>query len=741
MKIIPEILENEFGIVDAEVKVLYGYDNINYDVRAADGHFILKQYRDEPGLKEMITSENKVLRLLSNKFPGQFQAAINTNEGSDYASYKADGDRLIFRVLKYLDGDLMANVKHTQELFASLGSILAQLDSTLLDHRDMTIEARRYEWDIVHVDETKDLNSYIQDPSDRKLVEYFGQQYDEFVRPVLPKMRKSIIYADANDLNIIVKNNAVAGLIDFGDLMYSILVGDLAIALAYGLFGKDDPLPWASHMIKAYCEVLPLQEDEIDSLYYLVAARLCIIVRKAAYSRQTFPENEYLTVSEKPAWDLLHKWIAINPQKAKHEFRLAAKLPVNEALSIEPLLKTRWKHVSRSLSVSYQDPIKMESAAFQYMFDIEGNTYLDARNNISHVGHCHPRVTAAGQHKMLTLNTNTRYIYDELNEYAARLISLFPSALNKVFFVNSGSAASDLALRMAYTHTDKQKVLVLEQGYHGNTNTVVDISHYKFSSRGGKGQAQNIIVAPIFEFNKDALIKDLKKDQGNIAAFIAEPVVGCAGQIPLPDNYLKELYPVIRDQGGICISDEVQTGFGRLGEVFWGFELYGVVPDIVILGKPIGNGHPMAAVVTTDEIAESFDNGMEFFSSFGGNPVSCAIGLAVLDVIEEEKLQENALKVGAYLKSKLEGLKEKYDYILEVRGTGLFLGIEFVTEAGEPATELCAEVSNALKENFVMVGIDGPHENVIKIKPPLCFTKENADQLVGALINVLNIVT
>ncbi len=254
----------------------------------------------------------------------------------------------------------------------------------------------------------------------------------------------------------------------------------------------------------------------------------------------------------------------------------------------------------------------MKKAAFQYMFDAEGNTYLDARNNISHVGHCHPRVTAAGQRKMLNLNTNTRYIYDELNDYAARLVRLFPSSLNKVFFVNSGSAASDLALRMAFTHTEKQKVLVMEQGYHGNTSAGIDISHYKFSSKGGKGQAQDIIVAPIFGFNKDALIKDLKKDEGNIAAFIAEPVIGCAGQIPLPDNYLKEIYPVIRDQGGICISDEVQTGFGRLGEVFWGFELYDIVPDIVIIGKPIGNGHPMAAIVTTDEIAESFDNGMEF---------------------------------------------------------------------------------------------------------------------------------
>jgi len=735
--LLKHILKNEYGLINVDISTLYGYANVNYDIQSGDGRFILKQYRDEPGLKNLITSENKVLKLLSNKILGYFQQPIYTLGGSDYVT-RMEGDRnLVFRLLKYIDGDLMAKVKHTPNLYSSLGRILAQMDTTLLDYRDSSIESRRYEWDILHIDQTREQASYIQDPSDRKLVDYYYQQYNEFVRPRVPEMRKSIIYADANDLNILVKDDTIAGLIDFGDLMYTVLVSELAIALAYGLFDKDDPLQWAVPIIKGYCEVLPLEEIELDCLYYLVAARLCIIVTKAAYSKSAFPDNEYLTVSEKPAWKLLHKWITINPLKAKNEFRTASNIPAVAANNIDASLAERFKHVSKALSVSYRKPIKMEKAAFQYMYDAEGQTYLDARNNISHVGHCHPKVTAASQHAMLTLNTNTRYVYDELNAYAARLIKKFSGPLNKVFFVNSGSAASDLALRLAYTHTQKEKVLVMEQGYHGNTTAAIDISHYKFSSLGGNGRKENILMAPSFIPDQVRTIELIGKEEGNIAAFIAEPIIGCAGQIPLPADYFKEIYPVIRQQGGVCISDEVQTGFGRLGEVFWGFELYDVVPDIVILGKPIGNGHPMAAVITTDKIAESFDNGMEFFSSFGGNPVSCAIGLAVLDVIEEEHLQDNALKVGNYLKERLIELKDKHSCIGDVRGAGLFLGVEFIKDTKEPATDLTSMISNVLKDRYIMVGVDGPYENVIKIKPPLCFTSENANQLVDALDDVL----
>ncbi|UCG45087.1 MAG: aminotransferase class III-fold pyridoxal phosphate-dependent enzyme, partial [Candidatus Bathyarchaeota archaeon] len=375
--------------------------------------------------------------------------------------------------------------------------------------------------------------------------------------------------------------------------------------------------------------------------------------------------------------------------------------------------------------------------------------------NIPHVGHCHPRVVQAGQQQMAHLNTNTRYLYDQIVEYAEQLLAKFPKSLNKIFFVNSGSAASDLAIRLAHTHTGSRDVMVVEHGYHGNTKIGIDISPYKFNGRGGKGPAPYILKAPIPDtfrgpyrsdngkagrFYANEAIKLLNQHVGKIAAFICEPVIGCGGQIPLPKDYLKLIYSAIRSQDGVCISDEVQVGFGRLGEAFWGFQQHGVVPDIVVLGKPMGNGHPIAAVVTTNEIARSFESGMEFFSSYGGNPVSCAIGLAVLEVIKEEKLQRNAVETGSHLKQKLQRLMASFPEVGDVRGQGFFLGVEFVKDEDTlgPHTALALNLKNQLRENGILVGTDGPFENVIKIKPPMCFDERNAQQLVDEIKAIIN---
>lgn len=575
-------------------------------------------------------------------------------------------------------------------------------------------------------------------------------QFQEEVVPELEHLRHATIHNDFNDWNVLVKNNKVAGLIDFGDVVYAPLIQELAVCLTYACFDKEDPLEWAGYVLDSYHKVLPLEEKEIDCLYYLVAGRLCMSLLNSAHSRILEPANDYLDVSVNQAVSLLEKWLEINPVQARIRFRKACGF-ADEA--IEPVtvsLEKRFNHSGTVLSVSYKEPIHMQRAAFQYMYDVHGNTFLDAYNNIPHVGHEHPRVVEAGQRQMARLNTNTRYLYDGLAEYSEKLIKKFPPSLNKVFFVNSGSAASDLAIRLAQTYTGHRNVMVLEHGYHGHTRLGIDISHYKFGSRGGAGQADYILKVPIpdtfrgpFKQNDgtagiayaDQALDVLNESGISAAAFIAEPIVGCAGQVPLARGYLKQLYPEIRKQGGVCISDEVQTGFGRLGEVFWGFEQQEVVPDIVVLGKPMGNGHPMAAVVTTDEIARAFDNGMEFFSSFGGNPVSCAIGIAVLDVIEEEGLQNNALLTGEYFLKELRTLQKKYPTIGDVRGHGLFLGIEFVKDRTsiEFNPVLANLVKNEMRKACILVSTDGPHENIIKMKPPLCFNKTNVDQVIDEL--------
>ncbi len=380
-------------------------------------------------------------------------------------------------------------------------------------------------------------------------------------------------------------------------------------------------------------------------------------------------------------------------------------------------------------------------------------TFLDAYNNIPHIGHAHPEITNIASQQIATLNTNTRYVFDAYTDYAETLLSKFPEALDTVFFVNSGSAASDLAMRLAHMHTSHDTIMVMEHGYHGNTQTSIDISHYKYNNKKGQGQKNHIIETAIpdtyrgqYTTNDGAAgkayaktaIQQIENSDTPIAAFITEPIVGCGGQVPLAKGYLKALYPAIRKQGGICISDEVQTGFGRLGDHFWGFETQYVVPDVVILGKPIANGHPMGAVVTTKAIAESFSKGVEFFSSFGGNPVSCKIALTVLKEIETSQLQQHAKVVGAYYQSLFRKLKETYSCIGDVRGSGLFIGIEIVKEGSmEAHPELAHYIKNELRNRYILISTDGPHDSVIKTKPPMCFTKANAKTVVDTIAVIL----
>ena len=398
------------------------------------------------------------------------------------------------------------------------------------------------------------------------------------------------------------------------------------------------------------------------------------------------------------------------------------------------ILEERRRLLGRNLSVAYEKPLNIVRGEMQYLFDDEGRRYLDAYNNVAHVGHCHPKVVAAGQQQMALLNTNTRYLNDLIIRYAERLSATLPDPLSVCYFVNSGSEANELALRLARAHTKARDMIVLEHAYHGNTTTLIDISPYKHDGPGGDGPPAGVHKAPLPASKDDAqIVADLATQfKHSLCGFIAESMPSVAGQIVLPDGYLENVYNAVRAAGGVCIADEVQTGLGRIGTDFWAFEKYGVVPDIVVLGKPIGNGHPIGAVITTPEIAASFDNGMEFFSTFGGNNVSCAIGLAVLEVVEEEKLQSHALHVGERLISGLRDLQQRYDIISDVRGSGLFLGVE-LRNGNAPATVEANEIVNRMREQGILLGADGPFHNVLKIRPPMPFSHADADLLISTL--------
>lgn len=745
---IQNILYDHYDIQAIDINKMEGYDSLNYRISTVTKRYTLKIYKYTEQSYLDVQAENQVIRSL-HKSKLDIPDPIDTKEGDGLFAIESQG--VFFRLLSYIEGTFLADHSYTKDTAKDLGRCLGALDKELLEIRNAHIESRKLNWDLHNLLNNEAYIDDIKDPNKKKIVKYFLLQWKTFIIEKLPKLRKSIIHNDANDHNVILKNGNISGLIDFGDMVHSYLINELAVAATYLAMGQEDPIDLISHLIEGYHEMLSLKTEEIEVLYYFIAGRLCTSVLNSAHTKIEKPDSDYITVSEKGAWGLLEKWISINPLHAKRTWLAITNLNTSEVEL--HLRKRRDLYTPKALSLSYNRPIHMTGAAFQYMYDGHGNAILDAYNNIIQVGHCHPRVVAAGQKAMARLNTNTRYLYEDLPRYNEHLLSYFPDHLNKVFLVNSGSAASDLATRLAKTHTGRSKMIVVEHGYHGNTKMSIDISHYKYAHKGGQGKQDHVIHVPmpdtyrgdhrgddagVLYANEVSNILD-QEALDDIAAFIAEPIIGCGGQVPLAEGYLSQVYPRIREEGGLCISDEVQTGFGRLGNWFWGYEMHDVVPDIVILGKPIGNGHPMAAVVTTSEIAESFNNGMEFFSSFGGNPVSCAIGDAVLTVIEEESLQDNAAITGAYLTKHISNLQSNYACIGDVRGAGLFLGIDIVKDQVSKTADgaLAKRIVNSLREKNILSSLDGPYHNVIKIKPPLCFNQNNAKQLIDELKMIL----
>lgn len=427
--------------------------------------------------------------------------------------------------------------------------------------------------------------------------------------------------------------------------------------------------------------------------------------------------------------------------------------------NIGALLERRDHVLSGALSVSYDRNLHIVRGHMQWLFDSEGRAYLDAVNNVPHVGHSNPRVVDALHRQMRTLTTNTRYLHERVLEFGERLAATLPDPLEVCFFVNSGSEANDLAIRLARAATGRRDIMVLDGAYHGNLTSLIDISPYKFEGRGGYPRPATTHVVPMPDpfrgphrgmtiESGQAYAEYVRRaaEQSEIAAFMAESVPGCGGQIVPPPGYLAGAAHAIREAGGVFIADEVQVGMGRAGTSFWGFQIHEtddpathVVPDIVVLGKPIGNGHPLGAVVTTRAVADAFNNGMEYFNTFGGNPASCAVGLAVLDEIEDRGLQAHAATVGAHLLAGLKALSTRHAIVGEARGVGLFVGVELVRdrETLAPAAEEASYVANRMREEGILISTDGPLHNVLKIKPPMVFSDEDADRLVATLDRIL----
>ena len=996
-------LARELYGLEASARALPGEYDDNFHLTSADGRAFVLKVMHPARERSFIDLQCRALTHLAQRAPQLPLPRVTTDRsGEQFTSIvAADGSTRLVWLLTFVRGTVLAEVRpHTPELLSDLGRFLGEMDTALQSFAHAAAH-RELKWDSSRVGWIKDYVKHIAGSKRRALVEKFLALYEVEVVPVLPRLRRSVIYGDANDHNVLVSDpwpqpRKVAGVIDFGDIHHGLTASEPAIAAAYAILGKEDPLRAAAAIVAGYHGAFPLDELELSVLYALIGARLAVSVTNSAHCKTLKPDDPYVTVSEAPAWEALERLTKIHRRFAHYTFRAACGLPpvpqgekikrgletsagsaasildvdVRTAQSIvfdlsagstflgadpgaaetpaltekifhamkcagasvgvgrydEPRLLytsplfgasgnptderrtihlgmdlfvepgaplsapldgvvyivannsapldygplvtlrhetndgeeffTLYGHLSKdslvsleagqrvargqpfarvgsteenggwtphvhfqiildllelgadfpgvasasqrsvwtslspdpnlllgipgdrfpdkepafretlaarrallgkNLSVSYQRPLKIVRGWMQYLYDDAGRAYLDVYNNVPLVGHSHPRVVQAAQAQLALLNTNTRYLHDNVNRYAERLTRLLPEPLRVCFFVNSGSEANELALRLARAHTGRKDILVLEHAYHGHTNALIDISPYKFDGPGGHGKKSWVHVAPLADDYRGAYRRDDKQagakyarhvaeildrtraDGRGIAAYIAETMPSVGGQIVFPRDYLAEVYRHVRGAGAVCIADEVQVGFGRLGTHFWGFETQGVVPDIVVLGKPIGNAFPLAAVVTTPEIANSFNNGMEFFSTFGGNPVACAAGLAVLDVLEEENLQQHALRIGEHLIEGLKSLQTRHTLIGDVRGSGLFLGIDFVLdcETREPAPSQASYVVNRLRDCGILAGTDGPHHNVIKLRPPLVFSEVDADLFLRTLDAVL----
>ena len=987
------VLEH-YGLVVQAVP-LPGELDLNFRLTSDNGLSWCFKVANAAEVRDNIVLQHAAMdHLEAGGFALEVSRVVRSKKGEDILMLSGPGgEPRMARLLTWVEGRVFAAAKpHSPTLMFRFGELCGKLSQALSGfdhpaaHRFIKWDPQTATWVAPHLERFS---------GERKVIaNNFFRLFNETAVPVLPRLRKSVNYNDANDYNVLISHDAadpvVPGVIDFGDLVYTHTVNELAIGLAYALMHKADPLEAAIQVVRGYHSIFPLSEDELSVLFPLIGARLLISVTCSELNRADHPDNTYLQVSDRSAWDLLSVLHEIHPEFAHACFRYAcgfepspvrsqfetwlkvnrpvmpvavtgqpywldlgigsqdlgtmaaiadastltntleslrlkspsgialgrydearpiystdnylvvgndgprwrtihigldffcdAGSPVHAAFdgvvfsiadnagernygptvilkhqrsggeffytlyghlsstfpegivrgaSVQagavigsvgefsingnwpphlhfqimlqmlgntfdfpgvctPDLSPVWKsicpdpwyvltgescpaipsrskseivsyrrqHLGKNLSISYKDPIIMQRGDRQFLIDHQGRRYLDTVNNVAHVGHEHPRVVSAGQRQMAVLNTNTRYLHENILTFTEELLATVPAPLDVVFLVNSGSEANELAIRLARTWTGQRDMIVSQTGYHGNTNMCVEVSSYKFDGPGGTGAQPHIHVVPMpdtyrglyrsdnagagmkYAAHVGGAISKIRAAGRGVAGFLFESVISCGGQVELPEGFLKESYRMVRAAGGLCIADEVQTGVGRAGNHFWAFEEHGVVPDVLTIGKPIGNGHPIGAVVTTQAVADAFKNGMEYFNTFGGNPVSCAIGTEVLRVVREEGLQHHALETGNFLKAGLKELMLEFPVIGDVRGPGLFLGFELVSDpvSLNPATAQASWLANRMRDKGILMSTDGPFNNVLKIKPPMVFSRSDATFLLEAIREVM----
>jgi 4-aminobutyrate aminotransferase-like enzyme/Ser/Thr protein kinase RdoA (MazF antagonist) len=581
-------------------------------------------------------------------------------------------------------------------------------------------------WNLQHTPKLRLLLDAIEDGDRRELVAHVIDGFEERVAPRWPRLRGQVVHGDLTLGNVLLdEHGRISAIVDFGDCAYTAQVADFAIALASLIRGRneDDIFRVARIAVDGYASRLPLEDVELAVLGDLVAARLAMIVAISSWRVRRYPENaEYIQLEDEGSWKLLELFDRMGAEMVAQE--LGAE---TAATSTNALARRRADTLGAMLTpLTYSEPVHVARGEGVWLYDADGRRLLDAYNNVPVVGHCHPRVTEAVVRQTRRLNTHARYLYEPLIELAERLLASMPpeATLDTVMLVNSGSEANDIAWRIATAATGHRGAIVTEHAYHGVTEAIADLSPEEWPS--GYAPAHITRIAPP---GSGADVEHELAEVGSIAATFLDGGLTSDGiWTPSPE----EVATIVRrthEAGGLFVADEVQTGFGRMGQHLWSFAQYGVAPDIVTLGKPMGNGYPVAAVVTRREIVERFPFAGGVFSTFGGNPVAAQAALAVMDVIADERIVPHVARVGRGLIAALHELADAQ--IVEVRGRGLLVGVE-LTHA-----DVASRVVDSLRENGILIGRTGPRDDVLKIRPPLVFDDEHTVLLVDGLRQAL----
>jgi 4-aminobutyrate aminotransferase-like enzyme/Ser/Thr protein kinase RdoA (MazF antagonist) len=706
---------------------------------------------------------------------------LPTQQGEAVGRVARDGIDYSTCLMSFLPGRLLAESSPSLGLLQNMGATLARIDRALQGFFHPSL-SRRLAWDVRRLPDLVEFSSYVESAPLRAGVERVADAFRACL-PRLRGLRSQAIHGDCHAANLLVADDgsSICGILDFGDMIHAPLILEPAVAMSELLTEALAPLSSTGAVLHGYVQGQTLHANEIELLYDIVTARHAVTLLVHAWRRHHDLDgarvldqaavNSARSLAElldAGAHDLTRAWHEAAgtwapaarsraSTAAPHRPAPAVAQPVDRAQPTDgarpadraqPVdLARRHRLMGAGAELFYEKPLHLVRGAGVWLYDAQGRAYLDVYNNVPHVGHAHPTVVAAIQRQTALLATHTRYLHENILQYAEQLTARLPAHLDACIFVNSGSEANDVAWRMAQMATGSRGGLVMEHAYHGITEAAAALSLSAGRPRDprvatiappprGLRVADDASAAELTAAARDAdqAIAALAERGFAPAAFFIDSGITSSGIFDPPAAWAAAVTARVRAAGSLVVADEVQYGLGRSGSHFWGFERRGIEPDIVTMGKPVGNGYPMGVVVANRALIEAFQAKFGFFSTFGGNAVAAAAGLAVLEVLDVEGLMANAADTGGYLREQLQRVAARHECLGEVRGTGLLLGLDVLGRDGAPSKPRNQRIVNALASQFaILIGYEGPHASILKLRPPMPFRREHADLLIQAI--------